>query len=139
MHRDMCVMLIEIQTIEGGHKRCLLTRGDQTFKKNREIAFGLGLSIRHGRENKRVLFFYKGKKEKRKSSLSNLVHNSPLIVMRIRCTLFVTAIQIMLQVTLTVCRMFAPCFQNSKSSLINQILPTHSSNHKALCIYLSLF
>ena len=29
----MCVMITEIQIIEGGQKRCLLTRGDQ-IKKN---------------------------------------------------------------------------------------------------------
>ena len=30
----MCVMMTEIQNIEGGQKKCLLTRGDQKFKKN---------------------------------------------------------------------------------------------------------
>ena len=29
----MCVMMTEIETIEGGQKRCLLSRGDQKLKK----------------------------------------------------------------------------------------------------------
>ena len=29
----MCVMMTEIYIIEGGQKRCLLTRGDQIYKK----------------------------------------------------------------------------------------------------------
>ena len=32
----MCVMMTEIKIIEGGQKRCLLTRGDQ-IKKNKKI------------------------------------------------------------------------------------------------------
>ena len=33
----MCVMMTEIETIEGGQKRCLLTRGDQKLKKNYNV------------------------------------------------------------------------------------------------------
>ena len=33
---NVCVMMPEIQTIEGGPKRCLLTRGDQIYKKNKK-------------------------------------------------------------------------------------------------------
>ena len=29
----MCVMMNEIQTIEGGQKRCLLTKGDEIKKQ----------------------------------------------------------------------------------------------------------
>ena len=30
---NMCVMMIEIKTIEGGQKRCLLTKGDQIYEQ----------------------------------------------------------------------------------------------------------
>ena len=33
----MCVMLIEIYTLEGGHKRCLLTRKDQVYEKKKKL------------------------------------------------------------------------------------------------------
>ena len=35
-----CVMMIEVQTIEGGWKRCLLTRGDGGYKKHPLLILG---------------------------------------------------------------------------------------------------
>ena len=33
---NVCVIMTEIQTIEGGQKRCLLTRGDQKKTQSKE-------------------------------------------------------------------------------------------------------